>query len=262
MPSGKSAVAIIALLLCGIIVFHLPQSIHGEDVVHNESSASVDELRRVLFEKRRVLLVVADGEDYLEVANRASSNSRWIEILPRSAASLTPSERENEILVLVGTPERHPLIADVSNEIPYSFTSDAFSVSGKEFSNADDVLTMLYPNPLNPSLPLHIITGNSDAAILKLLSGRRNLFRQTGDYHVSRNGKLKLMGFFTNSVRGWEIDASRERHFQQYPDSKIRLGKLTLYQHGLNLTNDSLLTLGNTEKIALKAADVLFTKAP
>jgi len=261
MSSGKSAVAVLALLLCGLIIFHLPQTIHGEDVVSSEHSTGVDELRRVLFEKRRVLLVTADGRDYEKVAREASSRSRWIEILPRSLASLTPAELENEILVLVGTPERHPMIEAASMDIPYSFSTDAFTVSGREFSDADDVLTMLYPNPQNPSLPLHIITGNSDEAILKQLSGRRNLFRQTGDYHVARDGKLQLMGFFTNTSSGWEIDVSRERHFQQYPESNINLGALSLYQHGLNLTNDSLMSLGKIAKQALDAAGG-FTKSP
>lgn len=261
MLSGKSAVAVLILLLCGILIFHLPQSIHGEDMVHSESSAGVDELRRALFEKRRVLLVVADGDDYQEVARAASSRSRWVEIIPRSIASLTPAERETEILLLVGTPERHTLIADVAKDIPYSFTQKAFSVSGKEFSDSDDVLTMLYPNPDNPSLPIQIITGNSDEAILKSLSGLRRMFRQTGDYHVARKGKLQLMGFFTSTSRGWEIDTSRERHFQQHPDSKIELGEITLYQHGLNLTNDSLASLGSMEKQALDAAGA-FTKKP
>jgi len=244
MPKNKGLLLFILLIILGTIIFHIPQSIHGEDRVITELFATADDLRSAIYEKRRVLLVYGDYDDFKNAVEKTAKQSRWVTIEPRTAESVTEEELRNEILILIGTPTANPLLAAFLEHLPVRFIPSAFFFQEEEFTGESDVLTMIYPNPYQSSLPLQIITGNSDAAISSALKASRNLFRPSGDYNVSRDGKLAMMGFFEVTVDGWAPDKARQRDFRQGAAMSVRNGDITLHQHGMALTVDSLQVLG------------------
>lgn len=63
---------------------------------------------------------------------------------------LTDDHIADSNLILFGDPGSNPVIARVLDQLPVRWTKDAFEVNGQAYDAKTHVLSMIYPNPLNP----------------------------------------------------------------------------------------------------------------
>lgn len=65
-------------------------------------------------------------------------------------SELTDDHIADSNLILFGDPGSNPVIARVLDQLPVRWTKDAFEVNGQAYDAKTHVLSMIYPNPLNP----------------------------------------------------------------------------------------------------------------
>lgn len=63
---------------------------------------------------------------------------------------LTDDHIADSNLILFGDPGSNPVIARVLDKLPLRWTKDSFEVNGQTYDAKTHVLSMIYPNPLNP----------------------------------------------------------------------------------------------------------------
>ncbi len=122
---------------------------------------------------------------------------------------------ENEIVFLLGSHRTNTWIKKLSGLLPVEFSPQGFVFDEKEYQKKSDAIKLyVYPNPLNPDLPLFLFTGNEDQAIITLLQEKNidnwdQLVWRSKGYEVYRNQKAQIMGYFNDT--SWVMD--KEIHF-------------------------------------------------
>jgi len=115
-----------------------------------------------------------------------------------------------KVIFLIGTWKDHEVIKQFQKEMPFSFQEKNLTFAQKEFQDPSNIIRIsLFPNPLNPTIPMYLLSGNTDEEIIKFIKGQyqnnwRNFVRSSFGYQVYEKGKCQLTGFFSEST--WEID--------------------------------------------------------
>jgi hypothetical protein len=65
-------------------------------------------------------------------------------------AEISESDIANNNLVLWGDPSSNQLLAKIADKMPARWTRENIQFAGRNFSSADHVAVLIYPNPLNP----------------------------------------------------------------------------------------------------------------
>lgn len=142
------------------------------------------------------------GAQYRNWAEALTSGNTWMqwEIQPDQAVSL--SEIMQRPVYLVGTRASNTLVEALANRLPFVLADHHFVINGAIYADSSHVLTLRYPNPVAPQMPLYLVTGNTDSAIL----AHRSLDIR-GDYQVFQHQKALVFGLFAQSeVRRWAFD--------------------------------------------------------
>lgn len=112
---------------------------------------------------------------------------------------------------LIGTPASNRLIAQLQGKLPLQWGKRQLQLFGKAYDDTSDVFSLsVYPNPLNPVMPLSLLCAGRDEAVLELLESRRIRPGAWGSwgYEVFRQGRRLLMGDFDDSPEaGWQPDS-------------------------------------------------------
>ncbi len=72
------------------------------------------------------------------------------EVIERPVAELTVQERTNHNLILFGTPDSNPLIAEVLKTLPIAWTKQGIELHGETFPGDSHALVAIYPSPFSP----------------------------------------------------------------------------------------------------------------
>ena len=147
---------------------------------------------------------------------------RGLSFTIKSSQDVSISELKNSPVLLIGGVSSHPWIRDYQDNLPFSWTQQTgIRFDNTAYTSSTDVLTVgLYPSPWNPQLPVSILTGNQDEAILSLLTqgGRRSpVFGWGGwGYQIYKEGKRMVMGDFSSDPKTrWQIDRRVHWDFQK-----------------------------------------------
>lgn len=150
-----------------------------------------------------------------------------------------PSDSLGERAVtLVGALSSQQLLQRVLPQLPLERLPEGFRFRGQVYRAAEDILTLMYPNPLNPQRPLSIITGNSDRAILEMLrQNSRRRMRNMGDYNLQQNGQTILYGYFQDRGPGaWDPDSAREYNLRRDEKPGQMTPHFNFVTHGKNIS--------------------------
>jgi hypothetical protein len=90
-------------------------------------------------------------------------------------------------LLLFGDPGSNKLIKQVAGKLPIRWTSKTIEVGGNKYSTADQVLAMIYPNPLNPRRYVLLNSGHTFGAA-DFRGTNALLYPRLGDYAVLKVG--------------------------------------------------------------------------
>jgi hypothetical protein len=83
----------------------------------------------------------------------------------KAAKDITPQDIADSNLILIGTPDQNPLMAQVVRKLPISFEpDDSVHLGAKLYTGPNLGLALCYPNPLNPNRYVVLIAGTTPAA--------------------------------------------------------------------------------------------------
>lgn len=156
-------------------------------------------------------------------------------------------------LALVGTRESNRLLNHMLAELPIQVLPRGLRFRGVDMTDSTDVLYLTYPNPRNRRMLLTILTGNTDAAILRYQKqiDRRN--SRLGDYVLSRNGQVIAFGFFQDhGPHAWEPQAAQAYDLLREQRMTNRTSHFSFIGHGKNISATAIDLLAQREEANLQ----------
>lgn len=148
--------------------------------------ADGQKLTVVYYEGDRDLMAQACG--VLEDFFHGSKDIEWV-----SDMALHPTDLTGKSVLMVGD-HRHHLLKMLLEKMPLDMSETAFKFHDKTFDQDSDVLTMVYPNPVDPTMPLFLLTGNQAKNLYPYIS--TPFARQS--VTVFRKNKIILEGQFVH----------------------------------------------------------------
>ena len=217
---------IIAFLYALVLPWMLfPLNVHAQSSSASQQPVLIDgmdalpsrqELLNRLASERKLLVVYAAGsqedETVLRNAIEGSSWGRWrTNLVIRHASEVTSRDLSTSSVLLVGHPSSNPHLTTLPSSIPLTFHDQGFEFFGKQYTHPQDVITLLFPNPLNNQYPLYIVTGVTEGAIPGALDTRlRNL-----DYQILRADHRLRIGNFSQQIgQRWQHDPALDEDFE------------------------------------------------
>ena len=134
-----------------------------------------DTLMASLRELQRMTIIYPASSDsanqYLAWGEKMAQNSRFLQIDVQSDEAFSDSQLHSSVLFLLGKMEDNRLIKSWKDQLPVTPNSSGFRFQDKNYlASNHSILLSWYPNPLAPTLPLAILTGNSEEAIFAIMN--------------------------------------------------------------------------------------------
>ncbi|MEM7373117.1 MAG: hypothetical protein AAF587_31125 [Bacteroidota bacterium] len=204
------------------------------------------QLSRAYRESGKLLLVYGADDSlsmqaYASICQQLANESSRIRVKLWRADLLPEDSLIGCPLMLLGTPTGNPWIKRFEDKLPLELTEGGFSFHHQTYESEADVFHLsFYPHPLQDSLPLGIVTGTNDQAILahlNTLPGSRrsrwgNLWPRWG-FQVFQKGKRLVMGAFEDD---WSIGEKQYWNFAQGETPLATTEHFQIYDHRANLT--------------------------
>lgn len=178
------------------------------------------ELYRKLRDVRKVLLIYGTGNSETAAAYRKraefyANSSRWLEVIVKPDTAVTSAELKSMPLSLVGSPSSNRILRRMLPDLPIAFEGRNVRVENLMSLQPQDVYYLsMYPNPLEPALPISVTTGHDDEAILDALAEPVRHFYSAGDFWIARHQQKIVLGFFEQENGSpWTISRSRTRNY-------------------------------------------------
>lgn len=123
--------------------------------------------------------------------------SRYLrgELLIKDDAEVTPQDLAHKNLILFGDPSSNSLIAQVLDDLPFTWTKDKISWEGQDYAASEHVPVLIYPSPLSPTHYVVLNSGHTFHAA-DFQGTNALLYPRLGDYALlklasSKNGDKK-----------------------------------------------------------------------
>lgn len=216
------------------------------DVSTSGDLPSHQELREALRDKREVVLVHSNGEaaaQLSQTAHKIAEANSYLQFKVMAADEVDVETQQNSILLLLGSPKENPVLAKMANLLPLQLTEEKITFAKKEFQNPETLFRLsFYPNPLNPQLPLYLISGFSDQTIIDQLDqvyqqDYSGLFWSSWGYQFFEKGRCTLLGSFHPT--DWTLDPEVQWDFSDPVDTLAQ----TPHFDFIGKTNDFSVTI-------------------
>ena len=162
-------------------------------------------------------------KSFAETADTIAGRLEDIDIALIPAEKASAAQLSSSALLLIGTPESNPVIAQLSAELPFQFADQSISLAQDTFSAPSTVMIVsFYPNPLNTDLPIAIATGFQDSsiqlALQERLSSSVSFFGwNPWQYEVYQHNERVSMGKFKPG--NWEVDKKEQMWVKTLQDT-------------------------------------------
>ena len=255
-PWRRTGVLLLSLLGVGaLLAFRAPRSRLPQEAPRPLPTR--EELRRSLFQQQRLQVVYAGASatarhNYKEYFNQAPS--RRFRLAVRSDRDYALDSLGVAPLRLVGALTQHRALQDLLPQLPLQRHQEGFVFAGQLYKDSADVLQLFYPNPRHPAMPLWIITGNSDAAVLACLQKSGSRFGDLGDYCVSAAGKMQVIGFFQDTgPLAWRVEGAQEMSLAREQKTAASTKNFVIITHGSAFEQQEVASFGAREEASLAA---------
>lgn len=203
--------------------------------------------RRTLFEnfRQKDTAFIVYGKEELDlgeaISNALASMKKLDErftVLMQRDDRLTEQQAANYPLYVVGT-QKNLLLHRLDETIPIDFFENGFSFDGVKYTGPADIAKLsFYPNVFNPKLPLTIIVGNNEKALISFMQEQFSaswgyFFWDAWGYQVFHNSDRVIAGNFSeDSTKLWSIDKKVHYVFDYNGKKSTSDDIMTLYTHG------------------------------
>ncbi len=198
-----------------------PSQTQARAVENNSPHPSKDSLMATLRILRKMTIVYPHGNEAMRAwAEEQSSSNRYLEISVLDDLQLSDSTLIDSLyqtpLFLIGRMDQHVLLQAWKDYLPLQATPTGLRFQDKDYQKLQhSLLLSWYPNPENPSMPIAILTSNSDAALMDALTqqsarGRMGLPWSGWDYQVFDGAQRVLLGNYTEK---WQPDPAARWEF-------------------------------------------------
>ncbi|MBT6148897.1 MAG: prolyl oligopeptidase family serine peptidase [Gemmatimonadetes bacterium] len=107
--------------------------------------------------------------------------------------AVTPEQTEPAILILVGTPATNALLRQVADQLPIRWTTEGIEIGNRVFEEADPLLVLTCPNPLQPDRLLQVVGALTDG-----FAALSHISMEAPDYLLMQpDGTVMAEGLFT-----------------------------------------------------------------
>ncbi len=201
------------------------------------------------FRESRHMKVIYQGETEASTQEWEGYLKRLMENMPswysieiqRADAISHDSAWTRQPVLLLGTPQGHPLINRIQHKLPIQLDADKISFGGNDFTDSLCSLSLNFiPHPLNSDMPLNIVTGLSEDAIQRKLQGPSQtdfsvrLWNSYG-YEINRGTERLMLGLFGEN---WNFDPERNWSFIGEDSYVIDGPVFNLKTHGFDLAKN------------------------
>ncbi|MFQ5865368.1 MAG: hypothetical protein ACE5IW_09095 [bacterium] len=232
---------------------------NGQQNKDSESSISKWPTKRQLREKfwsiRKELLIYGTGAPefaaaYKDFAQKFAKEVNWIEIVVKPDSSVTIEEITKLPIWLIGTPTSNSLLANFNDQLPMKSNNSRFLIAENSYSEEKDVYVIsIYPNPLEPALPISVISGNSDAGIVDFLENFYPLSTRAGDFRVFREGQGIAFGFFKQKKDStWIVDSEKTRNYLEDSNKIVETEHYVFIYHGSSVPKQEIGELAHEQE--------------
>jgi hypothetical protein len=223
------------------------------------------------FRNHRKLLVVYAGENaktdsvYLEYLTAVKERfNRWLELDIKSLNEVPDSQLVDRAVMLIGTPESIPFLENVDFSLPFRLEKRGFSFEEELYKDKRHSLSLSFiPNPVSPHIPLHLLIGNSDEAILEKVKDAgpgmfsRDLWSDYG-YEIAKGKKQLLIGLFGND---WQVEKEKQWDFRE-GDDEVEGKYVSLKTNGFQMDKHMLDSLNMLLESSLKEVENFMGEEP
>ena len=190
------------------------------------------------------------------ITNLTKEDRAQFNISFKLANEVIASELSDQIIYMVGSSPDQSIIKKLSERIPFTLVEDSFNFDKESFTADDAVIAIHnYPNPNHQSLPLTIITGNDEQAIMKVfersLSKGINFLWQSFDYIIYKQTYMETVGSFD---RQWQYQEDQRFDFDPFTEPNVSNSYVNIYSQNEELPKEELTILG--ESIATKISSI------
>lgn len=208
--------ALLSLLAC--TPSH-PDSVAAKVLITNNMPTR-DQLMSNWRQNRQILIVYASlnpetAARYEQLAQQMRVRARYATLEVKPCSAVTPEDWRSKAILLIGTQQSNALLQRIWADIPMQLNNNAIVFDNQIYSNETTVAMLsFYPNPLYRNLPLSIVAGLSDEALLRFLSfkieeGWRIFGWSSWNYEVYQQQKRLLLGMLHPET--WAVD--KKVHF-------------------------------------------------
>ncbi len=164
------------------------------------------------------------------------------------ANEVTTADRKNKILYLIGNFKDEQLIEELESRIPFQIDDTAFSFNANKYDSAKTVLAIHnYPNPQHLSLPITLITGNDEQAIMDVfarnLSVGINFLWNTFDFIIYNDTVKETVGSFDGQ---WKFQDDQVFQFGSMSQPVVSTEKFEIYSQNQEFSLENLNALGQS----------------
>ncbi len=213
------------------------------------------ELRRKLREIRKEILVYGTNntetaESYKQLAEKYARQMRWIDTIVKPDSIVSSDEIAATPLLMIGTASSNSVLAKIQQSLPFDINANEFSIGQVSYADINDVLILsTYPNPLNTSLPISVISGNSDQGVIDFLTNQYRWSIRAGDFRVFRDGQGVAVGFFKQKKNGpWIFDSSNSRNYLDLTQKILETPHYIFIYHGRKFSEKNIQEFANKQE--------------
>jgi hypothetical protein len=203
------------------------------------------ELRRQLWRQGELLCVYGTGNSGVVAQYRQYAETvqpgRRVTANAKPDTAVTLADLAAKPALIIGTPASNTWLQRLLPALPFESGADGFAIPGLMDTGKDDILVLSnYPNPVNRSMPLSIILGRSDRAIVAQINNISAYALRGGEFRVFRNGLAIILGSFKQENGGaWQIDLAASRNFAVNESREVTTQHYAVRYHGA--TSDTTL---------------------
>ncbi len=206
--------------------------------VHIEQLPTREELMNNFRQSRKVLIVYASQNPemvaaYAELAKKINLRARYATFEIKPCSEVRAEDWETKALVVLGAVQSNIILQKLVDQLPLRLQKDQIVFDNKSYVHSIAMLSF-YPNPLQPKLPLSVVTAHEDADLIAFLQqkieyGWRVIGGSAWNYEIYRQGKRILIGMF--NPENWTMD--KKIHYD-FSDTETPIAENTHFRFFAN----------------------------